>query len=419
MVPHDHARPVARAAGREVRLDARRHGLHALHHGRRAAAHATSSSATTWPACSGRPRSSCPASAALIFGYVADRFGRTRALMATILIFSVASLGAATSQTVMQLLFWRALLGIGMGGEWASGAVLVSETWPAAPPQQGDQHHAVGMGARLHPRVDRRRQSSSARRRSAPTRGGGCSSSASLPALFTLWIRRYVREPETWTRKPQRHAAARIRSRSIFGPGLLAPHAAHHRARLRGAVRQLGPLLLAARVPRRGRSRRAAPAWASSARCRWMIPVQLGAYVGYLTFGFIADRIGRRRAFVLFMMAAAVLVPIYGQMARSPLVLLLLGPLHRLLRLRLLQHVRRLRRRALSRPPCAPPDRARATTSAAWPAPSRPTRSARSRRCPASASASRSRHVGVLPARRRADLHAARSQRPGARRLYG
>src|SRR6187397_1333418 len=67
-----------------------------------------------------------------IFGYVADRFGRTRALMGTILIFSLASLGAATSQSVMQLLFWRAVLGIGMGGEWASGAVRVSETWPAA-----------------------------------------------------------------------------------------------------------------------------------------------------------------------------------------------------------------------------------------------------------------------------------------------
>ena len=44
-----------------------------------------------------------------IFGYVADRFGRTRALMGTILLFSVCSLGAATSQSVMQLLFWRAV----------------------------------------------------------------------------------------------------------------------------------------------------------------------------------------------------------------------------------------------------------------------------------------------------------------------
>jgi len=67
----------------------------------------------------------------LVFGYVADRFGRTRALMGTIVIFSLASLGASTSQSVLQLLFWRAVLGIGMGGEWASGAVLVSETWPA------------------------------------------------------------------------------------------------------------------------------------------------------------------------------------------------------------------------------------------------------------------------------------------------
>jgi MFS family permease len=59
----------------------------------------------------------------------------------------------------------------------------------------------------------------------------------------------------------------------------------------------------------------------------WIIPVQLGAYFGYLTFGFIADKIGRRQAFVLYMVGAALLVPIYGQMARSPFVLLALGPL--------------------------------------------------------------------------------------------
>ena len=58
----------------------------------------------------------------------------------------------------------------------------------------------------------------------------------------------------------------------------------------------------------------------------WIVAVQGGAYLGYLTFGFIADRIGRRRTFVLFMLAAAALVPIYGQMARSPMALLLLGP---------------------------------------------------------------------------------------------
>jgi MFS family permease len=59
----------------------------------------------------------------------------------------------------------------------------------------------------------------------------------------------------------------------------------------------------------------------------WLIPVQIGAYVGYLTFGFLADRFGRRPVFVVFMLGAAALVPIYGQMARSPMVLLGLGPI--------------------------------------------------------------------------------------------
>jgi MFS family permease len=58
----------------------------------------------------------------------------------------------------------------------------------------------------------------------------------------------------------------------------------------------------------------------------WLIPVQVGAYFGYLTFGFIADRIGRRRTFVLFVLTAAALVPIYGQLTRTPIALLLLGP---------------------------------------------------------------------------------------------
>jgi MFS family permease len=59
----------------------------------------------------------------------------------------------------------------------------------------------------------------------------------------------------------------------------------------------------------------------------WLIPVQVGAYLGYLTFGFIADRIGRRQAFVLYMLAAAIVVPIYGQMAGNATMLLVLGPL--------------------------------------------------------------------------------------------
>jgi len=58
----------------------------------------------------------------------------------------------------------------------------------------------------------------------------------------------------------------------------------------------------------------------------WIIPMQLGAYAGYLSFGFIAERVGRRRTCALFLAAAAVLVPVYGSMARSPGILMLVGP---------------------------------------------------------------------------------------------
>ncbi|HZM62127.1 MAG TPA: MFS transporter [Vicinamibacterales bacterium] len=259
-----------------------------------------------------------------IFGYVADRFGRTRALMATILIFSVASLGAATSQSVLQLLFWRAVLGIGMGGEWASGAVLVSETWPAALRNKAisimQSGWALGyMAASI----------SAAIVLGSPSLGADAWRwlfvLGVVPAFFTLWIRRYVREPETWVRKPKA-VDGKSPFAVIFGPALLKRTLLI--IALGSAVQFANwglffwlPQFLARPVAQGGAG------MGVVGQLPWIIPVQLGAYLGYLTFGFIADRIGRRQAFVLYMVAAAVLVPIYGQMARSPFVLLALGPL--------------------------------------------------------------------------------------------
>ena len=259
-----------------------------------------------------------------IFGYVADRYGRTRALMGTILIFSLSSLGAATSQTVMQLLIWRAILGIGMGGEWASGAVLVSETWPAHLRNKAisimQSGWALGyMMASI----------SAALILGSPSLGADAWRWLFLvgviPAFFTLWIRRYVREPETWAKK----------ARSTDGPSPFAVIFGSSLLKRTLLIIALGsavqfanwglffwlPAFLARPIAQGGAG------MGVVGSLPWIIPVQLGAYAGYLTFGFIADRIGRRQAFVLYMIAAAVLVPIYGQMARSPFILLALGPL--------------------------------------------------------------------------------------------
>src|SRR5262249_23584060 len=79
------------------------------------------------------------AAGGIAFGSLADSIGRVRAMTISILVFSLATAGLATSQNVWQLLLWRVLVGFGMGGEWSCGSVLVAETWPA-------QHRAKAMG---------------------------------------------------------------------------------------------------------------------------------------------------------------------------------------------------------------------------------------------------------------------------------
>jgi MFS family permease len=262
----------------------------------------------------------------LVFGYVADRFGRTRALMGTIVIFSLASLGASTSQSVLQLLFWRAVLGIGMGGEWASGAVLVSETWPPHLRNKAisimQSGWAIGyMAAALL----------AAWLLSDPDLGDEgwrwLFLAGLAPALFAIWIRRNVRESPTWSArsKPRREEAPNP-FRIIFGRKLLARTL--RIIALGGAVQFAYwglffwlPPFLSRPVEQGGAG------MGVVGSLNWILLMQAGAYLGYLTFGYIADRYGRRRTFVLFMLCAAAIVPIYGQMARSPMVLLALSPL--------------------------------------------------------------------------------------------
>src|SRR4030095_8939771 len=74
-------------------------------------------------------RLSAPAGG-IVFGVLADRYGRTRALMASVLIYSVFTAACGFAASAVQLAVFRILLGLGMGGEWASGAALVSESWP-------------------------------------------------------------------------------------------------------------------------------------------------------------------------------------------------------------------------------------------------------------------------------------------------
>ena len=66
----------------------------------------------------------------LIWGLIADRFGRSRVLAATIFVYATFTGLAALSQTVWQLGLFRLLAGIGIGGEWALAGTYVAEAWP-------------------------------------------------------------------------------------------------------------------------------------------------------------------------------------------------------------------------------------------------------------------------------------------------
>src|SRR5271167_1569883 len=67
----------------------------------------------------------------LLFGVIADRVGRTRALMGSILVYALASAACGLTHTIPQLATCRFVLGLGMGGEWTAAAALIAETWRA------------------------------------------------------------------------------------------------------------------------------------------------------------------------------------------------------------------------------------------------------------------------------------------------
>jgi MFS family permease len=265
------------------------------------------------------------ATGGLFFGFVADRFGRARALIFTVLTFSVCSLGAATSQTLMQLLIWRALLGLGMGGEWASGAVLVSESWPA-------EHRAKAISIMQSGWALGYILAAIAAAVILDVLSLGVEAwrwlfvFGAVPAFFTLWIRRRIPEPRIWVERQSSRTPRANPFAILFGPKLWRRTVL---ATLLVGSLQFAywglffwlPAFLATPVEQGGAGMTLLRSMS------WIIPMQIGAYFGYFSFGFIADRLGRRTTFTLFLIVAALLVPIYGQLARSPTVLLLLGPL--------------------------------------------------------------------------------------------
>lgn len=255
------------------------------------------------------------AAGGVMFGVVADRAGRKRALMGAVLLYSIFTAACGFAQSAVQLALFRVFLGFGMGGEWASGAALVSESFPARHRGKAlafvQSSWAIGYGlAALVNLVV------------LPRWGWRAVFFVGVaPALFTLWIRRSVDEPAIW-----RSAAASDRGRLsvIFAPGMAKVTLA---VTAMNACTLFGWWGLNGWVPA---YLRLSPAQggvglSSSTMSLFVMAMQIGMWFGYVSFGFIADAIGRKRAYVTFVLVTSVLLPAYG-IFREPLVLLALGP---------------------------------------------------------------------------------------------
>jgi MFS family permease len=126
------------------------------------------------------------------FGRIGDRLGRSRALMLTILTYALFTGLSYFAQTWWQLLVFRFVAALGIGGEWAVGASLLSETWPRrwGPWLAAILQTGVNLGVMLAGLANFLLADAPSKRYVFLV--------GVLPALLVLWIRRAVPEPEEW-----------------------------------------------------------------------------------------------------------------------------------------------------------------------------------------------------------------------------
>jgi MFS family permease len=278
----------------------------------------------------------------VLFGFVADRIGRKRALMASILTYSLCSFASGLATSIAMLAVARFVLGLGMGGEWNAGATLVAETWPTDLRAKAisivQSSWALGFAA-------------AALVAGPVARYYGWRAVffvGILPAAVTLWIRRSVPESQMWedraspaSESPQTFAATTSAVEGHLDPRTPAPvpdgsfsqifrppYVKHTLALLLfnffalfawwGLFTWIPPYL-SLPVEQGGRG------FSIMGMTTLLVVLNLcGMFPGYLSFGWVADHIGRRNAFLAYTLLAALLIPAYAA-ARSPAVLLVAG----------------------------------------------------------------------------------------------
>jgi MFS family permease len=221
------------------------------------------------------------------------------------------------SQTVMQLAVLRVIVGCGLGGEFASGAALVTESWPA-------QHRGKALGVVHSSWAVGYALAAIATGLVLPRFGWrAVFFVGALPALVTLWIRRSVEEPAIWRERSQRRPGDAPGMIQLFSPSLRRFTIAL--TLLNGGAlfaywgfNSWNPAYLSLTGGEGG------VGLTAGMMSSFVIVMQISTWLGYITFGICSDRFGRKKVYVTYLIVAAVLLMLYPRV-HEQLAILALG----------------------------------------------------------------------------------------------
>jgi MFS family permease len=252
-------------------------------------------------------------------GILADRFGRVRVLMVTILWFSICTVAVGFTQNFWQIFVLRALQGLGFGGEWAVGSVLMGEVISTANRGKAvgtvQSGWAIGWGvaALLYSLLFSVLPEEYAWR--------ALFWIGVLPAGLVFYIRKHVREPEVFVQARKRHEAGAERYSPwlIFSPGVI-------RTTILSALLctgiQGGYYAVTTWLPTYLKTVRHLSVLNTGG---YLLVIIAGSFCGYLVGAWLTDRLGRRMNVIIFAILSAISLYIYTQVALGDAEMLVMG----------------------------------------------------------------------------------------------
>jgi MFS family permease len=252
------------------------------------------------------------AAGGIYWGPRTDKIGRLRVMVISVLGYSVCTGLTALSWNAVSLVCFRFLMGFFAGAEWAAGAALIAETWPAkyrgyamAAMQAGWPVGAI-LASLMYAWI-------------APVYGWRMVFlSGIIPALLVLWIRMSLKESEHFTHMKAAGIPAAHWTEIFKGKYL-------KRTIMFSVICLIGLLgywCTMTWIPTLLRVDRGMTVFASA---MWFVVINIGNILGSLAFGPFTETIGRRPAFTIYMVIAMFVVPIFAFYALDPTLMLPIG----------------------------------------------------------------------------------------------